>query len=42
MNNKDDLAFFDERIEKGLIARLTEVVSKPFRKVPYTEAVEIL
>jgi asparaginyl-tRNA synthetase len=41
-NNKDDLEFFDERIEKGLIARLTSVVAAPFKKVPYTECVEIL
>lgn len=41
-NNKDDLEFFDERIEKGLIARLQTVVSTPFKRVPYTEAVSIL
>lgn len=41
-NNEDDLKFFDERIEKGLIERLKHVVSTPFHRVPYTEAVEIL
>ena len=41
-NNMDDLTFFDERIEKGLIERLNKVVNTPFKRVPYTEAVEIL
>ena len=41
-NNMDDLTFFDERVEKGLIERLTKVVNTPFKRVPYTEAVEIL
>ncbi|MCW5757334.1 MAG: asparagine--tRNA ligase [Phycisphaeraceae bacterium] len=38
----DDMAFFDERIEKGLIDRLKHVIASPFRMLPYTEAVEIL
>ncbi|MEQ8317080.1 MAG: asparagine--tRNA ligase [Phycisphaerales bacterium] len=38
----DDAAFFDERIEKGLIDRLKHVIASPFRTLPYTEAVEIL
>jgi asparaginyl-tRNA synthetase len=29
-NNKDDLQFFDERIEKGLIERLKKVINTPF------------
>ena len=29
-NNKDDLEFFDERIEKGLIQRLKNVINTPF------------
>lgn len=41
-NNMADLKFFDERIEKGLIERLNKVVNTPFKRVPYTEAVEIL
>lgn len=41
-NNQDDMAFFDERIEKGLIARLQHVVETPFQRVPYTECIEIL
>jgi asparaginyl-tRNA synthetase len=38
----DDLAFFDQRIEPGLIAALTHVLEKPFAHVPYTEAVKLL
>ena len=38
----DDMKFFDERIEKGLIARLTHVLDTPFRRLPYTEAIRIL
>ncbi len=38
----DDMKFFDERIEPGLIARLKHVVETPFRRLPYTEAVRIL
>ena len=38
----DDMKFFDERIEKGLLARLTAVLEKPFRHLPYTEGIKIL
>lgn len=38
----DDMKFFDERIEKGLIERLRHVLETPFRRLPYTEAVTIL
>ena len=38
----EDLAFFDRRIAPGLLARLREVASKPFARVSYAEAVEIL
>jgi asparaginyl-tRNA synthetase len=41
-NNADDLAFFDERYEKGLIARLTKVANAGFKRVPYTECITIL
>jgi len=40
--NMDDLQFFDERVEKGLINRLRAVLDGPFAKVSYTEAIEIL
>jgi asparaginyl-tRNA synthetase len=38
----DDLAFFDERIEPGVIATLEHIVAAPFERMTYTEAVEIL
>ncbi len=38
----DDLAFFDQRIEPGLIAALTHVLETPFQHIPYTEAVKLL
>jgi len=38
----DDMKFFDERIEPGLIARLKHVAETPFRRLPYTEAIKIL
>ncbi len=38
----DDMKFFDERIENGLIERLKHVQETPFRRLPYTEAVSIL
>ena len=41
-NCKDDLAFFDERIEKGLIEKLTRLANSSFARVSYTEAIEIL
>ena len=38
----DDMKFFDERIEPGLIGRLRHVLETPFRRLPYTEAIGIL
>jgi asparaginyl-tRNA synthetase len=38
----DDMAFFEERIEKGVIAKLTGIVEKPFVRMDYTEAIGIL
>jgi asparaginyl-tRNA synthetase len=38
----DDMAFFDERIEKGLLDTLAHVVDSPFERLSYSEAVEIL
>jgi len=38
----DDLAFFDERIEKGVVDRLRHVAGAEVRTVPYTEAIRIL
>lgn len=41
-NNRDDLEFFDKFIEKGLIERLTHVVENDFKKITYTECIDIL
>jgi len=38
----DDLAFFDERVEKGLVAKLEGIVNSEFVRMDYTEAVSIL
>lgn len=38
----DDLAFFDERVEKGLVAKLEGIVNSEFVRMDYTEAVDIL
>lgn len=38
----DDMAFFDLRIERGLIDRLRHIVETPFRRISYTDAIEIL
>ena len=36
------MAFFDERIEKGVIAKLQGIVDKEFVRMDYTEAIAIL
>jgi asparaginyl-tRNA synthetase len=38
----EDLAFFAKFVDKGLHERLKFVVDRPFVRVPYTEAVDIL
>jgi asparaginyl-tRNA synthetase len=38
----EDLAMFAKFVDKGLHARLQFVVDRPFVRVPYTEAIEIL
>jgi asparaginyl-tRNA synthetase len=38
----DDLVFFDERIEKGLVAKLEGIVSSEFVRMEYGEAVRVL
>jgi asparaginyl-tRNA synthetase len=38
----EDLTLFGKFVDKGLIERLKFVVERPFVRVPYTEAVEIL
>ncbi|MEZ4215466.1 MAG: asparagine--tRNA ligase [Myxococcota bacterium] len=38
----DDFDFFDERIQKGVVAMLQHVVASPFARVSYGDAVELL
>jgi asparaginyl-tRNA synthetase len=38
----DDMAFFEERIEKGVIAKLTGIVQSEFARMDYSEAIEVL
>jgi asparaginyl-tRNA synthetase len=38
----DDMAFFNERIERGVIAKLQGIVDKEFVRMDYTEAIGIL
>lgn len=38
----EDLAFFDSRIEKGLIESLNGVLARPFSHMTYTEAMSVL
>ena len=39
---EEDLAFFDKRIEKGLIDALTAVHDTPFARITYTDAIGVL
>lgn len=41
-NCAEDMAFFDQFIEKGLIARLENVIHNPFERLTYTKAIELL
>jgi asparaginyl-tRNA synthetase len=38
----DDMAFFEERIEKGVIAKLAGIVDTEFVRMDYTDAIDIL
>src|SRR5271170_1555225 len=38
----EDLAFFDERIEKGLVAKLEGIVGSEFLHMDYSEAIQVL
>ncbi len=38
----EELAYFNERVEKGLLEKLNGVVASGFGKITYTEAVEVL
>src|SRR5579862_2470962 len=39
---EEDLAFFDERIEKGLLAKLSGIVGSEFVRMDYGEAIAVL
>jgi asparaginyl-tRNA synthetase len=38
----EDMAFFDERVEKGIVAKLQGIVESEFARVDYGEAISIL
>ncbi len=38
----DDMAFFDDRIEKGLIAKLEHIANSEFVRMDYTDAIRVL
>ena len=38
----DDMAFFDERVQKGVVQRLETFVESSFERMEYTEAIEAL
>lgn len=38
----DDMKFFDAHFEKGLVARLEELIANDFGRVTYTEAIRLL
>ncbi|MGH7029008.1 MAG: amino acid--tRNA ligase-related protein, partial [Stellaceae bacterium] len=39
---QEDLAFFDQRIEKGLVAKLEGIVGSQFVRMDYGEAIQVL
>jgi len=39
---EDDMAFFNQRIDKGCIERMEQVINSPFEQMEYAEAIEIL
>jgi asparaginyl-tRNA synthetase len=41
-HNREDLEFCDKWVEKGLIQRIQHVLDTPFKRLTYTEAIEIL
>ena len=40
--SQEDLFFFDERIEKGLVAKLQGIVNSEFVRMDYGEAIAVL
>ena len=41
-DSAEDLAFFDERIEKGLVAKIEGIVGSEFARIDYGEAIRVL
>lgn len=41
-NNKEEMDFFNTMIEKGVLDKVNHVLSTPFKKMTYTEGIEIL
>ncbi|KAG2177578.1 hypothetical protein INT44_008090 [Umbelopsis vinacea] len=41
-NSKEDLEFFNRWTDKSLLERLNKTVTKPFARMTYTEAIEVL
>ncbi len=41
-NNRDDLEFFDKRIDNTVLSTLENIASEPFARISYTEAIELL
>jgi len=41
-NAPEEMEFFNQRIDRGLLDRLDNVVNSEFERLPYTEAVDIL
>ena len=39
---QEDMAFFDERIEKGIVAKLEGIVSSEFARMDYGDAIKVL
>jgi asparaginyl-tRNA synthetase len=39
---RSDLEFIVKMVDKGAIERLQQVVDTPFKRLPYTEAIEVL
>jgi len=41
-HNRADLEWFDQNVEKGLLARLDNLLKEPFARITYTDAIELL
>jgi len=41
-NNKEDMDFFDQWVEKGVIGKLQTIINDRFERITYTEAVDCL